>query len=72
MTEENENFCGYDPLKQLITLRKVWPEAYGHLVWLLRLMLQVRWLLPKDRHRGCSGELPSATATVTNTCKKED
>lgn len=72
MTDESENFCGYDPIKQLVTLRKVWPEAYGHLVWLLKLMLRVRWLLPREKHKGCSGELSDTVSATSNTILKEE
>jgi len=53
------NKDAYTPAELLEILRKVWPEAYGHIVWMIRACLKLRSDLPKNKHNGCSGEYPS-------------
>lgn len=53
---------GYTPAELLEICRKVWPESYGHIVWLLRVCLRLRADMPKEKHKGCSGELDAQTA----------
>ncbi len=50
----------YKPSELLEILRKVWPEAYGHVVWQIRTLLRLRQdVMPPQKHKGCSGETPT-------------
>ena len=50
----------YTPSELLEILRKVWPEAYGHVVWMIRASLKIRSELPNEKHKGCSGNISPA------------
>ena len=58
--QKADNF--YTPAELLEILRKVWPEAYGHVVWMIRACLKLRADIPMTKHKGCSGELDATTA----------
>jgi hypothetical protein len=55
----------YTPSELLEILRKVWPEAYGHVVWMIRSCLRIRADMPQEKTKGCSGELLTPAATKT-------
>ena len=50
----------YTPSELLEILRKVWPEAYGHVVWMIRASLRIRADMPIEKHKGCSGTFTPA------------
>jgi hypothetical protein len=57
-----------DPFYRLAVLRKAWPEAFGHINWLVSTCLRIRADMPNEKHKGCSGEL---NASAARTISKE-